>query len=104
MYGYMGIAKEKNYVLSVDTVTHREKPWVMNSFTGVRESLLYPEPHDRFGQLPMAKLVAEDKGAPPDLRALRRYCYEHLAQYKAPKGFELVDALPRTKSGKLLRQ
>jgi len=35
MYGYMGIAKDKNYVLSVDTVTHRENPWVMNSFTGV---------------------------------------------------------------------
>jgi 4-hydroxy-3-polyprenylbenzoate decarboxylase len=35
MYGYMGIAKDKNYVLSVDTVTHRKNPWVMNSFTGV---------------------------------------------------------------------
>lgn len=35
MYGYMGIAKDKNYVLSVDTVTHRVDPWVMNSFTGV---------------------------------------------------------------------
>jgi 4-hydroxy-3-polyprenylbenzoate decarboxylase len=35
MYGYMGIAKEKNYVLTADTVTHRKKPWVMNSFTGV---------------------------------------------------------------------
>ena len=35
MYGYMGIAKDKNYVLNVDSVTHREDPWVMNSFTGV---------------------------------------------------------------------
>jgi len=35
MYGYMGIPKDKNYVLSVDTVTHRKDPWVMNSFTGV---------------------------------------------------------------------
>ncbi len=35
MYGYMGIPKDKNYVLSVDTITHREDPWVMNSFTGV---------------------------------------------------------------------
>ena len=35
MYGYMGIAKDKNYVLTVDTVTHRKDPWVMNSFTGV---------------------------------------------------------------------
>lgn len=35
MYGYMGIAKAQNYVLTVDTVTHRPDPWVMNSFTGV---------------------------------------------------------------------
>ena len=35
MYGYMGIAKEKNYVMRVDALTHRRKPWVMNSFTGV---------------------------------------------------------------------
>jgi 4-hydroxy-3-polyprenylbenzoate decarboxylase len=35
MYGYMGIPKDKNYVMTVDTVTHRKDPWVMNSFTGV---------------------------------------------------------------------
>jgi 4-hydroxy-3-polyprenylbenzoate decarboxylase len=35
MYGYMGIAKDKNYVLTVESMTHREAPWVMNSFTGV---------------------------------------------------------------------
>lgn len=35
MFGYMGIPKDRNFVLSVDTVTHRRDPWVMNSFTGV---------------------------------------------------------------------
>jgi len=35
MYGYMGIAKDRNYVLRVDALTHRRDPWVMNSFTGV---------------------------------------------------------------------
>lgn len=35
MYGYMGIAKEKNYFMRVDALTHRRNPWVMNSFTGV---------------------------------------------------------------------
>lgn len=40
MYGYMGIAKEKNYVLTVESMTHRENPWVMNSFTGVTAEYL----------------------------------------------------------------
>ncbi len=35
MYGYMGIPKDKNYVMTVNTMTHRNNPWVMNSFTGV---------------------------------------------------------------------
>jgi 4-hydroxy-3-polyprenylbenzoate decarboxylase len=35
MYGYMGIAKDKNYVMRVEALTHRRNPWVMNSFTGV---------------------------------------------------------------------
>ncbi len=35
MFGYMGIPKDRNFVLSVDTLTHRRDPWIMNSFTGV---------------------------------------------------------------------
>jgi len=35
MYGYMGIKKEKNYVMRIDTLTHRKDPWIMNSFTGM---------------------------------------------------------------------
>jgi len=44
MYGYMGIPKDKNYVLSVTALTHREDPWVMNSFTGViKEYITAPQ-------------------------------------------------------------
>ena len=35
MYGYLGHKKDENFVMTVNTVTHRENPWVMNSFTGV---------------------------------------------------------------------
>jgi len=35
MYGYMGIAKDRNYVMRVEALTHRRDPWIMNSFTGV---------------------------------------------------------------------
>lgn len=45
MYGYMGIAKERNYVLTVETMTHRENPWVMNSFTGVITECLTSAQH-----------------------------------------------------------
>lgn len=44
MYGYLGHKKDKNYVMTADTVTHRVDPWVMNSFTGVvREYITSPQ-------------------------------------------------------------
>lgn len=78
---------------------------VIDAFSGVAESIVYPEEHERFGQLPMARLV-QDKSAPAiDMRGLRAHCFKRLAAYKVPKGFTIVEGpLPRTKSGKLLRR
>lgn len=39
----------------------------------------------------------------PDLEALREFGRAHLAGYKLPKALQLVDALPRTASGKVQR-
>ena len=50
-----------------------------------------------------AIVVLEDgSSATPD--ELRRHCAESLAGFKVPKRVELASALPRTPSGKLLRQ
>jgi 4-hydroxy-3-polyprenylbenzoate decarboxylase len=35
MYGYLGLKKEKNFVMEVTCVTHRKNPWILNQFTGV---------------------------------------------------------------------
>jgi O-succinylbenzoic acid--CoA ligase len=50
-------------------------------------------------------LVVLRSGAPPiDAAALREHCRDRLAAYKVPKDFVFVDALPRTRSGKLARR
>lgn len=46
-------------------------------------------------------LVVLRRAVGPD--ELRRHCRERLASYKVPKDFVFVDALPRTRSGKLAR-
>jgi long-chain acyl-CoA synthetase len=77
---------------------------VINQFPGVKESCVYGENHSGYGQLPMAKVVLKDGAGtlciPEDLR---KYCYRKLAQYKVPKGFEIVDEIPKTASGKIKR-
>jgi o-succinylbenzoate---CoA ligase len=50
-----------------------------------------------------AVVVLRD-GAAAGAAELRRHCAEWLAGYKVPKRFEFVSELPRTDSGKLLRQ
>jgi acyl-coenzyme A synthetase/AMP-(fatty) acid ligase len=40
---------------------------------------------------------------PPTLRELRDHASERLARFKAPRELVLVEALPRTSSGKLRR-
>ena len=72
---------------------------VLNRFPGVRASLVYAEPHPRYGQLPCAKVEAEDVTA----EELQRFCYEHLESYKVPKKIDVVKQLIRTESGKIFR-
>ena len=71
MYGYMGIPKDKNYVLTVDTVTHREDPWVMNSFTGViAEYVTAPQTAANIYSLRQSHTEVVDYHSPHDSQGL----------------------------------
>jgi len=77
---------------------------VINRYPGVKESLVYPVPHPRFGELPAARIVlAEGLDGDETAAGLRRFCYRHLSPYKVPKEFEFVTELPKTPSGKIKR-
>jgi acyl-coenzyme A synthetase/AMP-(fatty) acid ligase len=43
-------------------------------------------------------------GAKPDEAALKAHCAAHLAGYKLPKKYVFLDALPRTRNGKIARR
>jgi long-chain acyl-CoA synthetase len=77
---------------------------VINSFSGVEESLVYGQPHVQYGELPYAKIKLKN-GAEADFKPveLRKFCYSKLSSYKVPKDFQLVASLPKTASGKIKR-
>lgn len=49
----------------------------------------------------MGYLAIVPAAAAPDLEEIRSYLTARLAKYKVPKHLRLVDALPRTATGKL---
>lgn len=65
---------------------------------GVTDVAVYGEPDPTWGERVCAAIVGET-----DPAAVQRWCNEHVAPYRRPKLIQLVDALPLTSNGKVLR-
>jgi long-chain acyl-CoA synthetase len=72
----------------------------INQFPGIKESRVFSRPHARMGEVPCAE-VALEPGC--DLDGLKSHCARALSSYKIPVEFIVVDAVPRTPSGKIRR-
>jgi acyl-CoA synthetase (AMP-forming)/AMP-acid ligase II len=59
-------------------------------------------PDDRLGEVGKA-FVVPATGTEVDVDALQAWCRENMANYKVPRYFEVVDALPLNASGKVLK-
>ena len=78
---------------------------VINSFPGVKESLVTGREHPQYGQTAIAQVVVngnvEDRVGM--IESLRGHCCARLSSYKVPVEFRAVESLPKTASGKLGR-
>jgi long-chain acyl-CoA synthetase len=80
---------------------------VLAEVDGVAEAAVFGVPDDRWGQRVCAVLVPAAGPAPPPgvlIAAARAHVEGRLAAYKRPKQFEVVEALPRTATGKVQRR
>lgn len=71
----------------------------INQFPGVKESRVFSRPHARVGEVACAEVVVDRR----HLDALKAHCARELSAYKVPVEFTVVDAVPRTPSGKIRR-
>jgi acyl-CoA synthetase (AMP-forming)/AMP-acid ligase II len=60
------------------------------------------EPDRELGEIVVAYVVARDPSG-FDERAVREHCAQELARFKVPGRIELVEEIPRTGSGKVMR-
>jgi long-chain acyl-CoA synthetase len=75
----------------------------LRSHPDVADVAVLGEPHARTGETVVAYVVARP-GHAPDAVELLRHAGRRLARYKLPTRVEVVDALPRTLAGKLVRR
>jgi O-succinylbenzoic acid--CoA ligase len=84
-----------------ENVAPEEVEAVLEQHPEVSDVAVIGRPDPEWGQAVVALVVARDG---VDCEQLRAHCRQHLASFKVPKSVELVHALPRTTSGKLLRR
>lgn len=58
MFGYLGPKKAKNFVMTIDTVTHRKDPWIMNAMSGMQRGMV-TAPMDAMYSATLKELVPE---------------------------------------------
>jgi acyl-CoA synthetase (AMP-forming)/AMP-acid ligase II len=64
---------------------------------------VFAREHEKLGEIPVAEIVPEDPARAPARGELIAACRAALPAYKIPREFRIVDALPRTATGKLQR-
>ena len=76
---------------------------ILSQHPAVKEARVIAMPNATFGSVPAAEIVPVDAASPPRAAELMGWCRKELSGYKVPMRFTLVEHLPKTPSGKLLR-
>ncbi len=76
---------------------------VLMGYPTVKEAGVTGISHEKWGQVPIAFVVLES-GHLASEQELKDFCEQHLARYKIPQRFYMIDELPRNASNKLLRR
>jgi o-succinylbenzoate---CoA ligase len=100
--GVLHIAGRKadTIVTGGENVAPAEVEGVLESHPAVVEAAVHGREHAEWGEAVVATVVLRADASEDDLRA---HCAARLAAFKVPKSIRFADALPRTRSGKLVR-
>ncbi|HEX4390964.1 MAG TPA: fatty-acid--CoA ligase FadD5 [Mycobacterium sp.] len=101
--GYVWVVdRKKDMIISGgENIYCAEVENVLASHPEIVEVAVIGRPHEKWGEVPIAVAAITQSGL--RIEDLDEFLGERLARYKHPKGLEIVDALPRNPSGKVLK-
>jgi O-succinylbenzoic acid--CoA ligase len=95
--------KAHTIITGGENVAPAEVEAVLVEHPAIADAAVHARLDPEWGEAVVATVVLRD-GLILNVDELRAFCAERLAGYKVPKTVELVERLPRTESGKLLRR
>lgn len=103
--GYLQLVGRSHSVINVAGLKcfPEEIESVLCAHPGVAAARVFGKPHERVGAIPVAEVVPKDPASPPSMLSLNSHCRASLARYKVPVEYKMVEALPKTASGKIKR-
>lgn len=103
--GYLHLVdRKKDVIISGGlNIYPREIEEILNKHDGVKESCVVGLPHDKWGEAVIAYCVVNE-GAIVEKDELIELCKNHLASYKKPKEIHIVEQLPKSSYGKILKR
>ena len=103
--GYIYLVDRKNdmIVSGALNVYPTEVERAIHLHPAVKDCAVIGVPHEKWGEAVHA-VVALEEGAALTLDELRGFLSEQLADYKQPKGLDIIDTIPRNPTGKALRR
>lgn len=90
-------------IVGGENVFPREIEEVLNAHPVVHDSGVIGQSDPMRGEVPVAFVELED-GQQVDSDELKQWCRDRLPGYKVPKRVEIIDALPRNGTGKIMRR
>src|SRR5580765_1215197 len=102
--GYFYITDRRKDMLLVNgiNVYPREIEEVLHQFPGVKEAAVIGIPDSRKGEQPVAFVVSSE-GSTIDEKTILHFLRSKLADYKIPRHVNILTALPRNATGKVLK-
>lgn len=100
---YIADRKKDMIVSGGENVYPKEVEEVLYRHPAVMEAAVIGIP-DKYWVERVHALVVLKEGAKATAEEIIDFCKEHIAHYKAPKGVELVESLPKSPQGKILKR
>ncbi|WP_406452369.1 long-chain fatty acid--CoA ligase [Streptomyces sp. NBC_01622] len=100
---YIDDRKKDMIVSGGENIATPEVERVLYEHPAVLEAAVVGIDHPRWGEVPRAFVVFRP-GEGAGSEELREFCRARLAKFKVPARFDIVDELPRTPSGKVLKR